>query len=273
MDAVSTGKDAETQSGSTRANAQFWGSAKLVKKYARPGLRRVEADILARYGEQLSKRTLELGCGAGRLTRELGGLGGAVHGIDLSPEMVQYCRRTYPEIAFSQRDLRDLGGFGDGSFDAVFAPFNVLDVLGDSERGDVLDELHRVLADSGLLVISTHNRGSAASVTGPRPRLSRNPRQTLASIVYFPRRLRNSRRLRPLQSSNGHFELINDSAHNYSLLHYYISRDSQEHQLAAHGFELLECLALDARRVEPGGLAPDSPELHYVARRIGDLRG
>jgi SAM-dependent methyltransferase len=268
MNSVTVGEASGSPPRISLANAQFWGNARLVKKYARPGLRPVEADILDRYGEDLSKRTLELGCGAGRLTSELSRLGGEVHGIDLSRAMIEYCQRTYPDVSFSQRDLRDLGGFGDGSFEAVLAPFNVLDVLDDAERRVALDELHRILGAGGLLVISSHNRGSAAGVARPRPRLSRDPRQTVASIVYFPARLRNSRRLRKLESSTVDFEVINDSAHNYSLLHYYISRDSQERQLEEHGFELLECLDLDGLRVERGELAPQSPELHYVARRL-----
>jgi hypothetical protein len=38
----------------------------------------------------------------------------------------------------------------------------------------------------------------------------------------------------------------------YALLHYYIGCDDQERQLADVGFELLECLDLEARPVEAG---------------------
>ena len=92
-------------------------------------------------------------------------------------------------------------------------------------------------------------------------------RSVAAGIVRFPRRFANHRRLRRLERSGADYAIVNDSAHHYALLHYYISRDDQERQLAEHGFELIESLDLDARPVDGGELAPSSSELHYVARR------
>jgi hypothetical protein len=59
--------------------------------------------------------------------------------------------------------------------------------------------------------------------------------------------------------------ILVDEAHDYTLLHYYISRDAQERQLAEAGFELLECLDIDGRPVPPGTDAEGSSELQYVA--------
>jgi ubiquinone/menaquinone biosynthesis C-methylase UbiE len=250
-----------------RLNTEVYAHGNFVRVYASTDLREVETVILGRYREDLSGATLELGCGAGRLTGHLGELSDAVHGIDLSPNMVAYCRKRYPQIEFSEGDLRDLSQFQDASFKAVLAPFNVLDVLGDRDRDRVLDEIHRVLVDSGLLVMSSHNQGAAALVTPPRPKLKGNPLRVLASMVYFVPRWVNRRRLAHLEHTDADYAILNDSAHNYSLLHYYTSRDGQERKLAARGFELLECLDLDGAPVQSGESAAHCTELHYVARR------
>lgn len=261
--------DASARPPQTQAsvNASVWRSGRFVRSYASQELRPVESVILSRYRRELSRRLLELGCGAGRLTAHLARTASQLHAIDLSPQMIEHCRRSLPGVEFSVMDLENLSAFADASFDAVVAPFNVLDVLGDAERGRVLEEIRRVLSASGLLVMSTHNLGARELVKAPVPRVARTLRSTVASIVRYPVRRRNNRRLASMESEGPDHAVLNDSAHDYSLLHYYISRDAQEAQLASHGFTLLECLAIDGGAVAPGELASDEPELHYVARR------
>lgn len=181
--------------------------------------------------------------------------------------MVDHCRSAYPQASFSVGDLRDLSCFDRASFDAVLAPFNVLDVLDDRERRDVLDEIGRVLSPGGLLVMSSHNLAYAPLIE----RASRIERSSLRafvqSLAHLPRRLRNHRMLAPLQRREPGYSILNDEAHDYALLHYYISPDAQARQLQEHGFALLECLELSGRTLDAGETAARCPELHYVARR------
>src|SRR5207302_9604378 len=92
-----------------------------------------------------------------------------------------------------------------------------------------------------------------------------SPRRPGESIRNLPRRVRNRRALRPLERSESGYSIRNDEAHDFSLLHYYISRDAQERQLAEHGFELPECRDLDGGQVPSHAHAARCPELHYVA--------
>jgi len=251
-----------------RLNAERWANEDFVSIYARSDLRAVEETLIARHRVALSGRVLELGCGAGRLTGHLCELAEVVHGVELSAAMVAYCRRTYPGALVEQGDLRDLSRFQSDYFDVVFAPYNVLDVLGDAERRRVLAEVQRVLRARGLLIMSSHNRG----YTPPVPLIVQlsmgSPRRPLASLRALPRRLANRRRLRGLEVERAGYAVCNDAAHDFSLLHYYISRDAQARQLEEHRFELLECLDLDGREVEAGADAPRCAELHYVARAL-----
>jgi SAM-dependent methyltransferase len=250
------------------ANDRIWKSGDRVAGYATRTLRPVEVVVLIRYRDELSGRVLELGCGAGRLTGYLAEMARTVHGIDLSPDMVAYSRQRYPRASFSEGDLRDLSAIGDGSWDAVVAAYNVIDVLSDGARAELLDEIARVLAPGGLLVMSSHNRAIAHRLGEPLRLRGRSARETLTTLMNLRRWRGNRRRLLAFERSEPDYAILNDSAHDFSALHYYITRDRQEAQLRAHGFELLEVLDLDGWTVGPGEVS-ESPELHYIARRGG----
>lgn len=222
--------------------------------------------LLVRYREHFRGRVLELGCGAGRLTGYLYDLAEEVHGVDVSSAMVAHCRVAFPRATFDVGDVRDLSGFASGSFDAVLAPFNLIDVLADSERRQVLEEMERLLVHSGLLVFSSHNLAFTPRIVGPTHVRWRDPLRAAADIVRMPRRWRNHRRLRPYERTEREWAVLNDTAHDFSALHYYVAWEFEQHRLAGAGLTLLECLDLDARRLVPGEDAPRCPELHYVAR-------
>lgn len=249
-------------------NRELWSNtgAKYVAAYAAHPMRRVEEELLEHYAQDLRGRVLEIGVGAGRLTQLLVGLGGRVTGIDVSPAMVEHCRRTVPQASFHVLDLRDLSPFQDASFDALLAGFNVIDVLGDEERGAALDEWRRVLAPGGLLILSSHNLRYAGGIPNPGAVLARNPLRLAKNLRLRRRRVRNHARLAPLERREESWAILNDQAHDFGLLHYYATRDENERRLAEHGFALVDCLDLAGALVGPGEAAATCPELHYVAR-------
>jgi SAM-dependent methyltransferase len=261
-------RDEEDQA---RLNAERWTLGEFVDSYATRDLRRVERELIEHHREALGGRVLELGCGSGRLTGYLSEISPDVLGIDISEAMVAHCRRAYPRATFAVGDLRDLSGLESGAYDVVVAGFNVLDVLGDGGRREVLSDIRRLLAPDGLLIMSSHNRAYAMQGT-TKARLWMRllvgaPRRPLASIRSLPRRFANRARLRPLQHVEDGYAVLNDEAHDFSVLHYYISRDAQERQMSECGYQFLECLDLDGRVVLPGEAARHCSELHYVARR------
>jgi SAM-dependent methyltransferase len=253
----------------SRLNLDFWASGNYVKDYAGGGLRSPESMLFALHRDDLAGRVLELGCGAGRVTGHLIEHARTVDAVDISPVMVAHCRREYPGASYSVGDLRDLSGFESGSFEAVVAPFCVLDVFDDAERRRVLDEIGRVLVADGLLIASTHNLGYAPHIPKPSRIFARSPLRMAVNLVRMPRRVRNSRSLRDLQRAESNHAILLDEGHEYSLLHYYISRDAQARQLLEHGFELEMCLDLEGESVGPGDDRAGCPELHYSARRAG----
>ena len=263
-------------------NAAVWRMGDHLAHYDRVDLLPVEAVLLARYREAATGRVLDVGCGGGRLLRYLDLLGGDVHGVDLSPTMVAHCRSRFPAADVRQGDLRDLRATVDGPFDAIIIPDNTIDVFDDDERRSVLADLRGLLGPKGLLLFAAHNLDcwdreggevtpSAAWRTahyayrvlrgsnGGRVRTALGP---VAAVA-------NRRRLRPLQQRAADHASLNDSAHDSSLLHYYIGARSQRRQLTECGWETLEVLEFDgtAVAIDEAGRAP---WLYYVARPVRD---
>jgi SAM-dependent methyltransferase len=254
-----------------QVNRDSWAHPKLVADYAHRRLLPVESTIISRHRDQLSGRILELGCGAGRLTGYLIDIAEVVHGIDLMPEMVQYCRRTYPGGTFSVGDLRDLSSFRRASFDAVVAADNVIDVLDDDARRDVLDQVRGVLVSDGLFVMSSHNLAAAPLIRRPTQIGSPSRRELARNVLHLPLRVYNRRRLQPLERHEADHAILNDLANDYSLLHYYVERDAQERQFSEHGFTLVDCLDADGTLVPPGERAETCHWLHYVCTPSASL--
>jgi SAM-dependent methyltransferase len=260
-------EDRRTDDSQTRIQTRLWQNTPgLVGEYANRTLRPVEALLIARYRDELSARVLELGPGAGRLTGYLIQLGADVLGLDISPAMVEYCRAHYPDGEFRVGDLRDLSTVGDDAFGAVVAGCNMLDLLSDAERKRTLTEIRRILVPGGLLVMSSHNAGHADRRRTPWQVLERNPVSLARNVAHLPRRVRNRRRIRAHEQRAADHMLLNDEAHDFSTLHYYVSPDALTRQFEALGFAVPDRLDLDGRPVPPGDTAPHAPEIHYAVR-------
>jgi SAM-dependent methyltransferase len=260
-------------------NASEWSAGKHVDVYANNILQPAEVQFFIRYSDKLSGRVLDIGCGAGRVLAYLLMIGAEAHGIDLAPNMVEYCRQTLPDADVRLGDASALRESVEGRFDAVIAPDNLIDVFDDAARRQVIADIREVLAPDGLFIFSSHDLGWAEANPGPRDFESRSlggelrkliaksPAELVNGVRSRRQRARNRKRLGPLQQFNGDHAIINDFPHDYSLLHYYIRRDDQVRQLEELGFELVECIGSHGRTVGPGGSGPQD-SLNYIARPI-----
>jgi SAM-dependent methyltransferase len=112
------------------------------------------------------RATLEIGCGEGRVSRDLASLGHRVTATDLSPTMVKLAAEADPASDYGVANATDLP-FGDASFDLVVA-YNVLMDVDDLSAA--VAEAARVLEDGGrLCACVTHPLNDAGAFETSEP--------------------------------------------------------------------------------------------------------
>ena len=94
--------------------------------------------------------TVDLGCGEGRLSRELAARGHRVVGVEASPALVRAAREAAPEIEVHVADAVALP-LADGSADLVVASMVLMNL---DDLDAAMAEVARVLAPGGTLVAS-----------------------------------------------------------------------------------------------------------------------
>ena len=96
------------------------------------------------------RRTLDVGCGEGRLTRHLASLGHRIVGIDVSPTLVAAARELAPDMELHVADAAALP-FDDASFDQVVSFMCLHDV---DDLGGAVREMARVLEPGGVACLA-----------------------------------------------------------------------------------------------------------------------
>ena len=111
------------------------------------------------------RRVLDIGCGSGYGTAELAQTAQSVDGIDVAVEAIDYARAQFAadNVRFTVASAAALP-FRAAAFDLITC-FEVIEHLADWKQ--LLLEAHRVLADGGLLLISTPNKSYYTESRGP----------------------------------------------------------------------------------------------------------
>jgi len=159
----------------------------------------VAADYLERYGAELDDKPLDramlagfaelvrtagagpvadIGCGTGRVTALLDGLGLSAFGIDLSPQMVAVARRSYPALRFEVGSMLDLD-LQDGALGGILAWYSTIHIP-EERLPDVFAEFFRVLAPGGYLQLgfqASDEPSHLAQALGHEVSLDFQPRQ------------------------------------------------------------------------------------------------
>jgi cyclopropane fatty-acyl-phospholipid synthase-like methyltransferase len=145
-------------------------------------------------------RILEIGCGAGRVTRALARVFGEVHGVDISAEMIEQSRAALahaPNAFVYQNNGMDLSAVPPGPYDfafsvIVFQHIPSLDVIENYFR-----EVHRLLRAGALFKVQMQGRAETPRPPEP-PAVSDLPLHwRLTKKIPLPIRERYLRPLRP----------------------------------------------------------------------------
>lgn len=134
-----------------------------VRKPGHDSYWRFHRDLFLELVPPPGRRTLDLGCGEGRLSRDLKGLGHDVVGVDSSATMIAAAREADPELELHVADAATLP-FADAAFDCVVAFMSLQDV---DEMEGAVAEAARVLEPGGRLCLAiVHPFSSAGRFEG-----------------------------------------------------------------------------------------------------------
>lgn len=114
--------------------------------------------ILALFTELVRARgsgpVADVGCGPGRITGHLHGLGLDAFGVDLSAGMIEVARRDHPGLRFEVGSMTRLD-LADECLTGLLAWFSLIHVP-DDEVPTVLAEFRRVLRPGGVVLLGFH---------------------------------------------------------------------------------------------------------------------
>jgi len=207
---------------------------------------RNELVILSRLKSKfVGKRILEIGVGGGRLTPALLEISKDYTGVDWSEKMTTRCRERFPNVNFMVCDARNLSKFKSESIDLIVFGLNGIDYVDHTGRIEALREIYRVLSDEGIFVFSSHNLKNIIlkpwkEIQPWKTNPFLYPKSFLKLSVELLVSSINHIKNKKYEMHNDEFSILNDEAHDYNLLTYYISIDKQIHQLNEIGLNKIE---------------------------------
>ena len=126
--------------------AQDWVGQDQV---LRTGL--LDSWMLDELGDVRGKRVLDIGCGEGRFSRLLAGLGAEVTGVDLTEPLIERARgMAVGGDSYVVGDAESLAGIEDESFDLAVSYIVLVDVL---DYRAAVEAAYRILKPGGRFVV------------------------------------------------------------------------------------------------------------------------
>ncbi|MCR4289675.1 MAG: hypothetical protein NUV86_05380, partial [Candidatus Scalindua sp.] len=99
-------------------------------------------------------------------------------------------------------------------------------------------------------------------------KFSATPCKQAGNIIKYFMSIRNRLKNRNHQVFSEQYAIINDVAHNYAMLTYYIDKVNQVKQLEDMGFETVEMYDTLGNMLNPESDDKDSAWIYYVVRKI-----
>ena len=117
------------------------------------------------HGLSPPQRILEVGCGTGRFMVKCLEAGHEVHGLDLSPQMLEECVKKTSNFKQANYCLAEGSKlpFRDSQFDFVYSIRTLNQVSLKSYALDIIHEMIRVCCNNGTILVEFVNKWSAAS--------------------------------------------------------------------------------------------------------------
>jgi len=132
------------------------------------------ATLLTRHGLANGASILDAPCGIGRHAIHLARMGYRVAGLDLSPVYIERAKHFREKLGIQDRlelktgDLRSVDeAFAGRTFDAAINMWQSLGYWDDETDVSILNQLHRLTGEKGLLVVDVLNRDNLVKFMTP----------------------------------------------------------------------------------------------------------
>lgn len=118
--------------------------------------------------DKIRPKVLDFGCGCGRTTRFLSLMQRfEVHGSDINQQLVSWCKNNLKAVTTSANELLPPLRYRDGEFDFVYS-LSIFTHLPEKSVFSWLDELARVTADNGIVLLTTHGFPAIEIICGSK---------------------------------------------------------------------------------------------------------
>jgi len=239
-------------------NKEVYQDHNVIQEYIKQDyLFEPERRIIELFRDELAHCSmLDVAVGAGRTTVYFAPLVERYVGIDYSKEMIEISRKRFAEkdnagrVSFQLADMRDLSMFEDSSFDFILISYNAISTLDHADRQTTYRELQRVGRPGSYLFFSAHNLQWVPRILLSLPRQISwiHPKRTYWNLQKWIKAYKHNdwqvlRRIDELP-----YAIINDGAHDFRLLHYYIRPSEQIRQLSGQ-FSGIRVFALDGHEI------------------------
>ena len=107
-------------------------------------------------------KILDVGCGTGRLIRQLLDRGAEIVGLDISPEMLKIARKKFKKTTFIEGNIENMP-FPDDNFNIVIASFVIVHL---KDLRKAFDEVYRVLKPGGIFIVTNINQRKSPKLKG-----------------------------------------------------------------------------------------------------------
>jgi ubiquinone/menaquinone biosynthesis C-methylase UbiE len=242
-------------------NRKCYQDDKVVELYDNKYyLDKPEIMLLYKFEDKLKlMNMLDIGVGGGRTTRYFAHRVNSYVGIDYSENMVEVCKKNFPDFKFIQCDARNMEIFEDNHFDLVLFSFNGIDYMAHDDRLKALQEIRRLCKKpGGIFFFSSHNLNYIPAVFSFK--YSLDPVITVFNIYkYIKLRKKN----KDIKYDVGH-AIINDGAHNFRLSTYYVTPEEQIAQLNNVGFNNIKMYSLNSGTEMLLDETDQTPWIHYL---------
>ena len=190
------------------------------------------------------KPILDIGVGAGRTVAALREVSKDYIGVDYVSEMVEECKKKFPDVQFEQGDARNLISFNDNYFHTIMFSMNGISMVDHHGRLEILKEAYRLLRPGGVFLFSTYNKDNPIHkklFRFPEFMFSFNPLKLGVRGIRYTYNLmiamKNRFKFRKHEIHTSEYSMVNDVCHNYATMLYYISQSNQFAQLVSAGFD------------------------------------